>query len=169
MKPDRRFPHQWRPCRKPRTTVQHPSRRGERCHAVSRCVHPAGGERDFLTCGAFKRVLASGRGLLRRGFLGCESCDILSRSQRIVCDNLGGRNWTEPAKETPGFRSCLAPTPATRKGSAVVKIHDLGAKVDLMRNIQRCCLINNTKDRRSRTAVPGLLLWREPETAAALC
>lgn len=44
------------------------------------------------------------------------------RSRRAVTASAqpakGGRGWTEPAKEAPGFRSFLAPTPTTRKPDA---------------------------------------------------
>ena len=47
----------------------------------------------------------------------------LRRTRRSCYPEAGGRGWTEPAKEAPvatgsqgpGFRSCLAPTPATQR------------------------------------------------------
>ncbi len=33
--------------------------------------------------------------------------------QQVVVFEMGGRGWTELAKETPGFRSYLTATPAT--------------------------------------------------------
>ena len=41
----------------------------------------------------------------------------------------GGRGWTEPAKEAPGFRSSLAPTPATQSTSALSQPVDAPATV----------------------------------------
>jgi len=34
---------------------------------------------------------------------------------------LGGRGWTELSKEAPGFRSYLAPTPATLRGLPIIR------------------------------------------------